>query len=343
MPTKAEKTKQLVLCIDGGGVRGIIPALILRELEEKLKSRAKTNPIGSYFDLISGTSTGGIIALGLCSRSRTDGTTPACSTQDLVDLYRHKSKDIFGKKAIEFAGIMFKEKYRSEPLEDILAEMLGDLTSDDVLYNFLVTAYDIEGRRPKIFSNLRPDTRKPRYLLKDIARATSAAPTFFDPARIEKLHKPTEYESLMDGGIFASNPSMVTLMHMMELNWDVDNVYILSIGTGNEVRPYYYGEVKNWGNYNWVASDRAVPIVSMLLQSQTVITERYMNLVMNKNGVELSSKKYFRIDGELTKGMGSDNLDDATDQNIRELENLANKLIAKPEHQAILEFIAEIA
>lgn len=328
--------KKLILTIDGGGVRGIIPALILRELEEKLKKRKKNRPVASYFDLVAGTSTGGIIALGLCAPNVKDPTKPACTSVDLVNLYRNRSKEIFGaQQSMPVFGIMFDDKYSTAPLEGILQELLGDAISDEVLSDFLITAYEIEERRPKVFSSLSADGKKRRYFVKDLARATSAAPTFFEPARVEKLHQKENFESLVDGGLFAANPSVVTLMHAMRLGWELRDITILSLGTGRETRPYLYNEVKKWGNISWILANRGVPIVSMLLQSQTAVSDDLMPMLLKD--------RYLRIDGLLLRNMGSDDLDDASDQNIRELEIFADRIIRAPASQQILEDVADLA
>jgi patatin-like phospholipase/acyl hydrolase len=235
------------------------------------------------------------------------------------------------------------KKYSSEPLEKILLEMLGDSKSQDALSNFLITAYEIEQRAPKVFTNLRSDKLQKNYFMRDLARATSAAPTFFDPARIDKLHKTGEVQSLMDGGIFASNPAMMALMHTMRLGWDQENVHVLSLGTGNEARPYFYHEVTQWNSFNWVSPSRGVPIVSMLMQSQTKIADEYLNLALNKDLTDISAKRYLRIDGHLLKGLGSDALDDTSASNLRELENFAGLLLNDSNNQAILNKFADMA
>lgn len=338
-----DNNQKVILSIDGGGVRGIIPAMILRELEDKLSSLGKNKPLSKYFDLIAGTSTGGIIALGLCAPEKLDKSKPACTPKDLYELYRFQSKNIFGaQNATPIFGLTFDEIYHSFPLEKILDDILGDSTIQDVVGNFLITAYEIEQRIPRIFSNLRPDKTKKIYFLRDLARATSAAPTFFEPARVEKLHEANNFESLMDGGLFAANPSMVAFTHAARLKWNTENLIILSLGTGIENRPYFYHEVKKWGNVSWVMANKGVPIVSMLLQSQTFIVDDFLNVLLNEDNVDISDKRYLRIDGRLTRGMGSDDLDDASEQNLKELEIFARNLIENADHQAILNRIAEI-
>ena len=84
-----------ILSIDGGGIRGLIPALILEELEKRLRAKGKTEPLHSYFDLIAGTSTGGIIAAGLTAPHPHDVSRPAATPADLVALYRDHGGEIF--------------------------------------------------------------------------------------------------------------------------------------------------------------------------------------------------------------------------------------------------------
>ncbi|MCJ2113768.1 patatin-like phospholipase family protein [Methylobacterium sp. E-025] len=309
-------------------------------------SRNKKLPLASYFDLIAGTSTGGIIAIGLCASDPRNAMVPACDASKLVELYKYKSSEIFGtiKDANMFANLIFPtKKYSSDPLEKILLDMLGDSKSQDALSNFLVTAYEIEQRTPKVFTNIRSDKLEKNYFMRDLARATSAAPTFFDPARIDKLHKRGEIQSLMDGGIFASNPSMVALMHTMRLGWDQETVHILSLGTGNEARPYFYHEVTQWNSFNWVSPSRGVPIVSMLMQSQSKVADEYLNLVMNKELTDISKKRYLRIDGHLLRGLGSDALDDTSPANLKELESFAGLLLSDANNQAVLNKFADMA
>lgn len=338
----------LVLSIDGGGVRGLVPAMILQKLEEELQNRQKTKPIGSYFRLISGTSTGGIIALGLCTPKKGNPTKPACTPSELVELYKSRSKEIFGAlKNFSFFGFRPTNKYDCTSLESMLEEMLGDALTSDALYNFLVTAYDIERRWPRLYSNIQPNGQTPPcYFAKHLARATAAAPTFFDPAKIPKLHGASHFESLMDGGIFAANPSMVTLMHMVKMGWDIENIKMLSLGTGLSIRAYFYDDVKKWGNLNWVLPNKGIPIVSMLLQSQANIADDFMNLIYNKDETDIKNKRYLRIDARLPltpDTTSTDELDNTTSDNIKNLEIFADHLLEDPDNRLILEHIADIA
>lgn len=346
MDIAPDREDRLILCIDGGGVRGIVPAMILRELEQKLHQRGKTQHLAAYFDLIAGTSTGGIIALGLCAENKDDKTMPACTAEELVDLYENRSRHIFGELGsivYPFTTIYSGPKYTPTYLEKVLNEMLGDANTEDVLTNFIVSAYEIQQRRPKIFSNTRPDGRKVKYRLRELARATSAAPTFFEPAQVEKLHDRGKFETLIDGGVFAPNPSMLAIMHAQELGWDITKTTILSLGTGTEARAYPYYEVKEWGSVGWIHPGRGTPIISMLMQGQTFIIDHYANLTLNFGKINLTEKRYLRIDAPLSDNKGNDNLDDSSKQNIGRLKTFAENLILDRDNQAVLEHIADLA
>ncbi len=142
---------KFILSIDGGGIRGIVPATVLTVLEGKLKARGKTLPLHRYFHLIAGTSTGAIIAAALTCPRPKHPKEPAADAKTLVDLYRRRGKDIFDQslfgKLANLGGLL-DEHYDAAPLEKILIEMLGSKTEiRDALTKVLITGYDIHTRR----------------------------------------------------------------------------------------------------------------------------------------------------------------------------------------------------
>ena len=167
-----------VLSIDGGGIRGVIPAVLLKHIEEKVGKR-----VADIFDLIVGTSTGGILAAGLTVPKR-DGT-PKFSAEDMLALYADRGREIFDRsfwRGITSAGGALDEQYDHKPLEKILKEYLGDSTLKDCIVPIVLTSYDIEKRQPYFFKTRRAREKKDRnHYLRDAARATSAAPTYFEP------------------------------------------------------------------------------------------------------------------------------------------------------------------
>ena len=160
-----------VLSIDGGGIRGIIPALILDYLEQQ-----SNKAISELFDLSVGTSSGGIIALGLSQAG--SGGTPKYTAHDLADFFEKSGRKIFQRtvwRDITSAGGVLDERYSARPLEAALRKYYSDSRLGDCLGSTMVTSYDIEDRRTLFLKSWHPDHEA--VLCRDAARATSAAPT----------------------------------------------------------------------------------------------------------------------------------------------------------------------
>lgn len=155
-----------ILSIDGGGIRGVIPAMVLREIEDQTGRR-----IAELFDVIAGTSTGGLIALGLACPD--DGPAPRFRAQELVELYEREGKTIFPHHLFGRLRQLGDEKYSADGLEKVLEDTFGDTRLKDALTGVIVPAYDIELREPVFFRSQRakedPDTYD--FRMRDVARA----------------------------------------------------------------------------------------------------------------------------------------------------------------------------
>lgn len=238
-----------VLSIDGGGIRGLIPALLLAELEWQTG-----RPISECFDLIAGTSTGGILALGL-TRPGQDGR-PAYRAQDLAELYLVEGRRIFNegpwRRFLNPMGLR-AAKYPSEGIEDVLRRYFEETRLKEALTEVLVTAYDLE-QRDAFFYRRRRAQEDARYdvPMRVAARATSAAPTYFEPALVTW---PGERDVLVDGGVFANNPAMCAYAearHSLGRDGrDPDDILLVSLGTGLYSRPYPYEAARRWGVAGW--------------------------------------------------------------------------------------------
>jgi len=137
-----------ILSLDGGGIRGLIPALLIAEMEKRTGKRC-----AEMFDMIAGTSTGGILALAF---SVHEDNKPKYSALDLADIYAKQGKDIFKRsywKGVSSVGGTLDEKYSAAGLEAVLTQYLGDLKLKDGMCNTLVTSYDIENREPYFFKS----------------------------------------------------------------------------------------------------------------------------------------------------------------------------------------------
>jgi len=196
-----------ILAIDGGGIRGIIPATVLMEIEKQTGKR-----VAELFDLIAGTSTGGILAVGL-ARPGPDGRA-RYTAGDMRELYLRKGAAIFPqpgfpKSLWNSAKRPFTEKYAAKGIESVLQKYFGDSRLKDSLSNLLVTSYEIHLRQPWFFRSDRA-RQDPEYdfPLWEVARATSAAPTYFPPAQIPRSGANQPNWMLIDGGAYANNPAL---------------------------------------------------------------------------------------------------------------------------------------
>ena len=170
-----------ILSIDGGGIRGIIPALILQRIEERTGKQ-----VSEMFHMIAGTSTGGILACTLTASGVDGKPHPAA---DIADLYRKRGSEIFNSSfwhGFGSLGGIVDEKYESKNLERILKKYLGATKLSDIAQDLLITTYNIKTRQPFFFKSWKARGEKLRtgeteqdrnFLLRDVARATSAAPT----------------------------------------------------------------------------------------------------------------------------------------------------------------------
>src|SRR5918992_583659 len=229
-----------VLAIDGGGIRGLIPALVLAELERRAGRR-----VFELFDLIAGTSTGGILACALC------GPNPL-PAEEVAAIYEEPGPFFFKTR-----------NARERRLED--------------------------------------------FPLTVVARATAAAPTYFEPL-------PVGERALVDGGVFAVNPAMSAFAEVLRFHPSAD-VVLLSLGTGQRTRSRRFADVDDWGLVEW-----ARPILDVVFDGISDAVDYQLRHV-------LGDDRYWRLQVELTRA--SDDLDDATPENLAELRRHAEELIAE--------------
>jgi uncharacterized protein len=300
-----------ILSIDGGGIRGLIPAVVLAEIEQRTGRR-----IAQLFDLIAGTSTGGILACAL-ARPGDDGQ-PRFTAAELIELYRTEGPKIFHPdlfKAIESVGGLTDERYDDSGLNDALARYLGDTRLSQTLVNVFVTAYEIEQRKAFFFRSTRArDSAAQDFTLADVARSTSAAPTYFQAVQIRDVAG-TRSLALIDGGVFAINPSLCALAEVTKAGRREDITVIASLGTGSHTRPLPYDEVKGWGALAW-----ARPILDVVFDGVADTTDFELDQLLPENS-------YVRFQTDLLQA--SDNLDDATEANLAALRGEADRLIAE--------------
>ena len=214
-----------VLAIDGGGIRGLIAARVLAEIERRCGRRA-----GELFDLVAGTSTGAIIA---CALTRPE----PLAAERIAAIYVDDGPKIFHRsllKRITSAEGYLDERYDSEGLLSSLRRHLGSARLADARPPVLLPAYDLERRRALM---LGADYD---MSMVEAAHASAAAPSYFEPVRVGDM-------TLVDGGVFATNPAMCAYAR---LDGDLD--LLVSLGNGEHTRRLPYETVRDWGRLEWL-------------------------------------------------------------------------------------------
>lgn len=323
--------KRFILSIDGGGVRGLIPLRILEALESRLAQRGVTAPMHQIFDLMAGTSTGGLIAAGLCA-PRPGGSTgeAAASISELRNFYERDARDIFRHslnarlgRAITNPLGLFDETYDARPLEKLLKERFGWTSMASSLTKLVLTAYDIEQRKAVFMTNgLEEYGRRPDdYYFWQAVRATTAAPSFFEPARVENLSTKQE-EALIDGGVFMNDPAIAAYLEARKLGWDTEELVIISLGTGRaKGRSFPYNQAKGWGTLGWMQPSKGVPILSILTDGQSQTTAYQAEHLFEEN----ARVSYHRFEAELAPE--AEDMDNARPSNIIALNGAADRVI----------------
>jgi len=262
-------SKVRILSIDGGGLRGIVPLLILKEIEKQQGKK-----IHELFDVIVGTSTGGIIACGLtCTK---DGVNPCLTIDQLIELYTTKgnvifpySKNIFSK-IIRGVNSVFNPKFSPKGLDGLLENYFNDMMLSQTLKPIIVSSYDLKNNEVVMFKTRTAKWSKERFdtRLKDVCRATSAAPTYLPSYEMSFDGKD---RILVDGGVYINNPALAAVADILKSRKDVklEDIECLSLGTGS------YSEslgikTESWGIANW-----AQPITTVMMQasSKSVVYE----------------------------------------------------------------------
>jgi patatin-like phospholipase/acyl hydrolase len=305
MPKKTNKAtnsgKYVILSIDGGGIRGLIPATVLMEVEKMIQAkRGDQRRIGDYFDFIAGTSTGGILT---CMFLAPDLARPDCarfSASQARDLYLEHGDAIFDRsiwQIISSGGGLSDEKYDASELERVLKNYVQDITLKDLIRPCLITGYDVRQYRPVFFTQQDAGDGANNFLVRDLARATSAAPTYFEPAFPESLDTIPNATPVIDGGVFANNPTACAYVEALVKGRGIGHgvppkeIAILSLGTGRKPETITLKQCKDWGLAGW-----ARPLIGILMEGVAQTVHYQMSRVFESLK---TPKHYLRVDGEF--------------------------------------------
>ncbi|NEP02680.1 MAG: patatin-like phospholipase family protein [Symploca sp. SIO2E9] len=319
-----------ILSLDGGGIRGVMPARMLQKVEKQLGS-----PLTKHFDLIAGTSTGSILA-ALIATGR--------NSKELLNLYLDKGLGIFPYTSLlspERLPLIFQygisaPKFSDEGLTKILKEELGNKKLSDVTpdpskmmesLKLLVPSYDTITRNPVVFKSWRHDRWYADVPLWEVCVCSASAPTYFPAHLIEKNGK--EY-SLIDGGVCANNPVSCAVAESIKLLRDNTNqslaevlgqIKVLSIGTGDPATPIPWEQVRGWGLLEW-----GLRIADVFMDAppdiHRYVAEQILGGKNNEDGL-----RYIRLQLPLKEPCLS--MDDASPENLEELLKQTDAYIEK--------------
>ncbi|GFP99831.1 patatin-like protein 2 [Phtheirospermum japonicum] len=339
-----------VLSIDGGGVRGIIPATFLAFLESKLQELDGPNSrIADYFDIVAGTSTGGLLATMITAPDKDN--RPMYAAKDIVDFYLEHCPSLFPgcdrHNLLKTFKNLFGPKYNGTYLRSLLRGLLRDLTIKDALTNLVIPAFDIKHLQPVIFTT--KDAKEKPYRnakLSDICIGTSAAPTFLPAHYFETEDEKgnvTTYD-LIDGGVAAINPRYPHIStgilagdseYVPMEPLDGNKLLVLSLGTGKAKQDDKYNAeaAARWGLLGWVYKRGNTPLLDVFGDANSDMVDIHVSTFFQS----LHTKNnYLRLQDDTLCGDES-SLDLATLENLQGLVEVAKQRLKEPMSRVNLE------
>ncbi|XP_039157252.1 patatin-like protein 3 isoform X2 [Eucalyptus grandis] len=323
-----------ILSIDGGGVRGIIPG----ELD------GEGARLADYFDVIAGTSTGGLITAMLSAPDADN--RPLFAAKDIVPFYLENCPKIFPQgcgclgSVVSTLRSLAGPKYNGVYLHKLIRKLLGTTRLHASLTGLVIPTFDIKKLEPVLFSSY--EVSKHSFLdaqLSDICIGTSAAPTYF-PAHYFTTEETHEF-NLIDGGMVANNPTLVAVSevtkqilreeaHFIDIKPPVDytRLLVISLGTGSDTSELMFNAKKasKWGLFCWLYQDGTSPLIDIYSQGSSDLVD-YHNSVVFK--AYQSEKNYLRINDDSLKGTLS-SVDTSTKENLEGLVKVGEHLLKKP-------------
>lgn len=326
-----------ILSIDGGGIRGIIPGMLLVALEEKLKQESKNQDaaIVDYFDFFAGTSTGGILTCLLLCPADDHPSRPKFTAKAALNIYLEHGNEIF--KMSFFKRLRAKlglagERYNSAIFEGILHQYFGDTKLSQLIKPCIISAYNIELRKTHFFRQqnaiVKGDIRD--FYLRDVCRATSAAPSYFSVAEIYSAAN-VRYP-LLDGGVFATNPALSGLIEVTKAynQTKINDIHLLSLGTGRSRRSYDYDHFKKSSAMAIVPA-----LIDIMMSGVAETSDFFLHQLFSSAGKE---KNYLRIEPTSLESI-KEGLDAASPSNTQKLVALGDKTVS--ENDAVITQLAK--
>ena len=263
-----------ILTIDGGGIKGVCPASFLATVEDTVGDN-----VANYFDLIVGTSTGGIIALGLGL---------GLSAKEILDFYEEFGPVIFGgNRGIRQFRWPGTTKYSSAPLKEALETCFGDKKLGDSRNRLVIPSLNLENGKVRIYKTAHHPRLETDYKEKvvDVALAATAAPTYFP------THRSPVGTPLIDGGVWANNPVGMSVVEAITvLDWPRDSLKVLSLGCTTEPLNVNRGRKSPLGKSYWVFK-----FLDVFMHAQSSASLGTAQLLAGHDNI-------IRIDQDVSKG-----------------------------------------
>jgi patatin-like phospholipase/acyl hydrolase len=270
--------KYRIVSIDGGGIRGLVTAILL----QRIVSTPGLEKFLDSIDLIAGTSTGGLLALGIANQMQ-----PSV----IRDLYVKKGPKIFDDSWLDNVldlGKAFGADYNTKNIRRELKRLFGDLTLGGLKKRVLITSFDLDNEdpetrqwKPKLFHNFPGPDNDSKELVVNVGLYTSAAPTYFPSV-----------DGYIDGGVYANNPSMCALAQTQDNRTNptpsLDDIVLLSLGTGTSLH-YIKGKANDWGYTQWIK-----PLINLMLDGTVGIAHYQCE--------QMLQKQYHRLAPVFPKG-----------------------------------------
>jgi len=322
-------TVRRILSIDGGGVRGLVAAIVLEALDAEFRAAGKTCAVSECFDLIAGASSGAIIAAALAMPG-TDGDGGFTPSQ-IRRVFETEARRIFPQRY--FTGLpiigrlpqLFGPLYRPDGLAGVLRKYFGDVVFASANRNIMIPVYSIDPRDIVLFKGgprYEADDEASAYSLirlRDAIMGSTAAPTFFPPHRIETPDGARSWTAI-DGSVYINDPAMAAVAEAKRL-FPGEAVHVVSLGTGRQTRNYPFDEARHWGFSQWISPTGRfrTPLISAIHDGQA--------RTVNRQLMYLLGERYVRFDYRLERGRGSDRIDDASKRNLNRLTRGAMEMV----------------
>jgi patatin-like phospholipase/acyl hydrolase len=320
-----------ILSIDGGGIRGILPATFLAALEERLQEKADNINIhlADYFDFMAGTSTGGLLSCVYLSPDEQNASRPRYTAKQALEFYFAYGNSAFKPYYDEKNSGGF-HKYSPEGLEAQLKMFFKDLKLSQLIKPCCVTAYDLNHSEPYLFSSHKAvgDPRSD-YYIRDISRATSALPGIFPPAKINSFADRSY--NFIDGSIFAYNPALFAYVQAKEMFPHAENFFLLSLGTGHVSTAYSDKQLDDNTDKNWA---RVLADIAFAAHSDMV--DYQLDDIFKRN----PHSRYTRLQPSL-QGLNKE-MDDVSPLNIQALYGAGQEFV-KSNEKTLMEIVNILA